>query len=701
VCGPELRLYPIFVIRTFNKLTGSVVDVYFTRLFFGSPQQRPRNSQQLPTIRRSAIEIHGKTDDLQQVGEKSNTWSHRPLCCALSCACIVAERGGNVLKSLTVKSYKAFGKGNEKPELLDEIRRAKKKIEALAYTAAEGLPVRYYEGEKLEIRPFTVLLGVNSIGKTSLLDALLLLQQTSIYPYASQAPASALKLNGRIVSLGEAKSLFHLNRDHEPFVLALELDNSKRFESYRNDFKNVLHETLKTTESLFALAEKKVEDPVPAIESLSVEQMIDKSRTYSKALADDPKLKEFVNNSQIPAGRKRPIYVYTKDDLDASNSLTKGLDSLISTNEPTTLELCFGLKDGNLFIRECSVLVADRVVISITFEANADSGSKASFSIASISSDLLTRADCKNVGSYRKPLEKMLQPDRPMFRIGANGEQERPANYFVELCWRIVHSTVAELEKSFSATAIAHIDADRGAPKRYYFTDPMNEETGSKAEFISILQDNERVRAAVDEWMNRFNLKIQVKALADMLHRVLVEQNKLDLGLDLTDVGFGVSQILPIIVKGFSAPANSLVLVEQPEAHLHPKMQADLADLFLVMSGLASILPEGDAIEAPLTDSVKKCFIIETHSEYLLKRLRLRVAQGKVRPQDVAIYFLSKSEQSDTTVLGKKDISSDGLFDWPEEFYATDLQDDLDLLRAQSARFRGELPSAARSSEPA
>jgi predicted ATPase len=257
---------------------------------------------------------------------------------------------------------------------------------------------------------------------------------------------------------------------------------------------------------------------------------------------------------------------------------------------------------------------------------------------------------------------------------------------------------MSDLEKAFSASAIGHIDADRGAPKRYYFVDPSNEDAGQKAEFISVLQDEEGVRDAVGAWMKNFSLKIEVKVLADMLHRVLVEQGGLALGLDITDVGFGVSQILPIIVKGFSAPADSLTLVEQPEAHLHPKMQADLADLFLVMAGLACASPDGKGIVAASVTTARRRFIIETHSEYLLKRLRLRVAEGKVRPADVAIYFLSKSREG-STVLDKKEMSIDGDFQWPEEFYATDLQDNIDFLMVKSARFRGRTEEGVKTVE--
>jgi predicted ATPase len=79
---------------------------------------------------------------------------------------------------------------------------------------------------------------------------------------------------------------------------------------------------------------------------------------------------------------------------------------------------------------------------------------------------------------------------------------------------------------------------------------------------------------------------------------------------DLTNVGVGVSQVLPIVLMCLLAPAGSLLIFEQPELHLHPKVQTRLADFFI------SIALAG-----------KQC-LLETHSEYLVHRLRRRIAEA-------------------------------------------------------------------------
>ena len=106
--------------------------------------------------------------------------------------------------------------------------------------------------------------------------------------------------------------------------------------------------------------------------------------------------------------------------------------------------------------------------------------------------------------------------------------------------------------------------------------------------------------------------------IKDIIHQIVVKQNSLD--LDITDVGFGVSQVLPVIIQGFLSKERSITLVEQPEIHLHPKMQADLADLFIDIA-INKNVKKG---------SSSKYLIIETHSEYLLKRLRRRISENKI-----------------------------------------------------------------------
>ncbi len=96
---------------------------------------------------------------------------------------------------------------------------------------------------------------------------------------------------------------------------------------------------------------------------------------------------------------------------------------------------------------------------------------------------------------------------------------------------------------------------------------------------------------------------------------------------NLVDVGYGVSQVLPIVVDVMQNPNDSTFLLQQPEVHLHPKAQAELGSFL-----------------AALAKEQNKRFIIETHSDYLIDRIRMDIRDKKyISPDDVVILYFEKS----------------------------------------------------------
>jgi predicted ATPase len=131
----------------------------------------------------------------------------------------------------------------------------------------------------------------------------------------------------------------------------------------------------------------------------------------------------------------------------------------------------------------------------------------------------------------------------------------------------------------------------------------------------------------------------------------------------LTDVGFGVSQVLPALVQAFYCPPHSTVWMEQPEIHLHPQVQAELADVFIAAT---------QAREGGKARNVQ--LIIESHSEHFLNRLQRRVAEESVSPEDVAIYFCRSS--SDGTELEPLKLNMFGeIENWPDNFFGDEMSD--------------------------
>jgi hypothetical protein len=140
---------------------------------------------------------------------------------------------------------------------------------------------------------------------------------------------------------------------------------------------------------------------------------------------------------------------------------------------------------------------------------------------------------------------------------------------------------------------------------------------------------------------------------------------------NLTDSGMGISQILPLITQGAASPANSFQILQQPEIHLNPALQVRLMDY--------------------LVDKVNggRQVLVETHSEHLLLRLRRLIAEQRINASDVSLLFVSKDGHASR--VDRVTISETGSIvtaEWPRGFFAEQLQDSLELARAQSRRAR-------------
>ena len=127
----------------------------------------------------------------------------------------------------------------------------------------------------------------------------------------------------------------------------------------------------------------------------------------------------------------------------------------------------------------------------------------------------------------------------------------------------------------------------------------------------------------------------------------------------ITDVGFGVSQVLPVIVLLNHVPEKSTVMFEQPEIHLHPAIQSNLAD---VMVGIAE------------TRDLQ--LIVETHSEHFLRRLQRRIAEGKAacrRSKDIICCTNGYGQGEDLQDLQLDMYGAPE--NWPDKFFGDDLEE--------------------------
>jgi predicted ATPase len=140
------------------------------------------------------------------------------------------------------------------------------------------------------------------------------------------------------------------------------------------------------------------------------------------------------------------------------------------------------------------------------------------------------------------------------------------------------------------------------------------------------------------------------------LYRAFVRKTARSPETLITDVGFGVSQILPVLVLLYYAPEGSTVMIEQPEIHLHPAVQAGLADLFISVCKVRGVQ-----------------LIIESHSEHLLNRLMRRVAEeetpyGLITNRDIGVYFAEN--RGGRSHLESLQLTPNGVIsNWPKDFF--------------------------------
>jgi predicted ATPase len=252
---------------------------------------------------------------------------------------------------------------------------------------------------------------------------------------------------------------------------------------------------------------------------------------------------------------------------------------------------------------------------------------------------------------------------------------------------------VTYMEKYFTS-AVRYLGPLRDEPKALYplaaSADPLD--VGLRGEYTAAVLDRHKtvrisyvptshfsktgvnpstltrtLQTAVHDWLQYMGVAqaIVTRDLGKLGHELKVSTIGVQHSHDLTHVGVGVSQILPIVVMALLAEGDSTLVFEQPELHLHPRVQTLLGDFFLSVA---------------LTR--KQC-VVETHSEYLINRLRLRAASapGETISSLATIYFVEHHDNYSTyrpVVVNKYGA----ILDWPEGFFDQSQREAEDILMA-------------------
>jgi len=176
----------------------------------------------------------------------------------------------------------------------------------------------------------------------------------------------------------------------------------------------------------------------------------------------------------------------------------------------------------------------------------------------------------------------------------------------------------------------------------------------------------------IAQWLESLGLihtfDVEPIATGSNLYRVRVQKSPGSASVLITDVGFGVSQILPILVLCFYVPEGSTILLEQPEIHLHPSVQAGLADVFI------------DAVEKRNVQ-----IVFESHSEHLLRRLQRRIAEEKIRKESAALYFCEMVDGR-SELRGLNLDMYGNVTNWPKGFFGDEFGEMAAMTKAAMER---------------
>lgn len=196
----------------------------------------------------------------------------------------------------------------------------------------------------------------------------------------------------------------------------------------------------------------------------------------------------------------------------------------------------------------------------------------------------------------------------------------------------------------------------RGHEQITYYVPPGTPQSTAEAQTMDYewKKRQETLLDALGTWLSGIKIAGGVTtippSLPDTSVRLRVTLKNDQTSHDITEVGFGVSQIVPVLVAGLLQPQDSVFIVDLPEAHLHPRPQGAVADFFcsLALSGRSSL--------------------VETHSEMFFHRLRLRAAMDPWLMENIAVYFIDPPKDGVCSTPRLVGLRFEDELRWPEGF---------------------------------
>jgi hypothetical protein len=166
---------------------------------------------------------------------------------------------------------------------------------------------------------------------------------------------------------------------------------------------------------------------------------------------------------------------------------------------------------------------------------------------------------------------------------------------------------------------------------------------------VSMMTDVDNVS---ENWVN------EITDRGEKIYDLVLMDKRTKTPVSHRDVGIGVSQVIPILVSCYGL-SDSLIAIEQPEIHLHPKLQAELGSVF------------AESIKPPYNNR----FVLETHSEHLILRLQRLIREGQLNPEDISVIYVDSDQEGSQCLELRLDEEGDFIDEWPDGFFEDDFKE--------------------------
>jgi len=236
-------------------------------------------------------------------------------------------------------------------------------------------------------------------------------------------------------------------------------------------------------------------------------------------------------------------------------------------------------------------------------------------------------------------------------------------NIFYSFILDLIEDVRSTIRREISG--ISYIGPMRALPERMEQdipdADSRNKSDGS--DLVSILANDDGLVSEVNSWLEKLSIPYSIKigkvTLQDDMpsfgkyRSLILIDKRTNTSLSAKDLGFGISQILPVILTCLDKK-KSLILIEQPELHIHPKLQLEIAELFV----------------HSIKSREQRQLIIETHSENLILRIQKKIREGQLSSDQVSIIFVGSENETGSWVKHIPILPSGELAEeWPGGFF--------------------------------